>query len=843
MQSFSRETGAATNEADEQLRLALDAGAIVGTWVWDIPQDRIVADERFATTFGLDAAKCRAGMPLADAKMSIHPDDIERVNRAIAATMHKGGPYRCEYRVLQGDNRYRWIEANGRCDLAPDGTPLRFPGVLLDIEDRRRAESERDEANVLLRTFMEAVPGVVYAKDRAGRLVLGNAGTAALLGRSPSEFIGRTDAELLADPEQAAAIMATDRRIMETGQLEQLEEEVRLADGSPAYWLSTKSPLRNADGEVIGLIGSSLDITERKREQERARNEAEMLEVLNRTGILLAGELDLEKVLQSVTDAATRLTGAKFGAFFYNGIDASSGEAYLLYTLSGAPREAFSSLGHPRPTAIFEPTFRGGPPLRLHDVQQDPRYGQWGPHHGQPQGHLPVRSYLAVSVVLRSGEVAGGLFFGHPEPGVFTERSERLAVGIAGYASIAIDNARLFAEAQRAAQDREQLLASERAARAEAERASTLKDEFLATLSHELRTPLSAILGWVHILRNKAGADPTVAKGVDIIERSTKVQTQLIEDLLDMSRITSGKLALDLQPVAPVALVLAAVESLRPTAEAARVRLRTEVEGTGASVMADAARLQQVVWNMLSNAIKFSPPEGEVLVRVGGGAHHVRIEVRDEGIGIAPEFLPHVFERFRQEDGSITRVRGGLGLGLSIVRHLVEMHGGTVTAHSAGKGRGARFEVLLPAFLHASPLASPEVGADAAGSLAGVPILVVDDEPTVLDLLTRVLGEAHADVIPVSSAQAALDAFGARRPALVISDLGLPGVDGFELLRLLRRREDGGSRVPVLALTAFARPEDRKRAIDAGFDAYLSKPVQIRDLLAQAGALVGTRLR
>jgi PAS domain S-box-containing protein len=825
--------------ATERVQLALDAGAIVGTWVWDVVADRMVTDERFARTFGLDAEICRLGMPLEDAVDAIHPDDRPRVIQAIKQVLERGGAYRCEYRVRQHDGQFHLIEANGRCETDADGRPVRFPGVLLDIADRRRAEAERDQANAMLRTFMEAVPGVVYAKDRQGRLLLGNRGTAQLIGKPPEHFIGRTDAEVLEDKAKAAQVMANDRRIMESGHAEQIEEVVPLPDGTPAYWLSHKAPLFDAQGQVVGLIGASIDITERKREQERARTETEMLDVLNRTGALLAGELDLEVLLQSVTDAATKLTGARFGAFFYNGVDAR-GETYQLYALTGAPREMFEGIGQPRATPMLEATFRGGPPVRLHDVRKDPRYGGWGPHDGMPGGDLPVRSYLAVSVVSRRGDVLGGLFFGHPEPGMFTERSERLAVGIAAQAAVAIDNARLYAEAQRAAVERKELLESERAARADAERASTVKDEFLATLSHELRTPLSAILGWSHILRRKAGSDPTVAKGIEVIERSTRVQTQLIEDLLDMSRITSGKLRLELQPVSPLTFVHAAIDSVKPAADAARVEIVLRVEDAVPTVMGDAGRLQQVVWNLLTNAIKFSPAGGKVLVRVGGDDAQVRIEVTDSGIGIAPEFLPHVFDRFRQADGSTTRRFGGLGLGLSIVRHLAEMHGGKVVARSAGPDQGASFEVTLPSHAMALLRAGDTTVRQAHGDidLQGLSVLVVDDEPDVLELLSRVLGDARAQVMAVRNADAALDAIPRWQPRLLISDIGMPGMDGYELIRRVRRTQSPAApRVPAIALTAFARSEDRKRALDSGFDVYLSKPVEPHELLAHVHRL------
>ncbi len=297
----------------------------------------------------------------------------------------------------------------------------------------------------------------------------------------------------------------------------------------------------DADGTPLYMTGACRDVTRLKTAEEALREETRTLEVLNATGTLLAGQLELEHVLQAVTDAATAVSGARFGAFFYNATN-HVGDRCKLYALSGAPREAFERVGLPRVTALFEPTFRSAQPIRIDDVLADPRYGLMGPHHGLPPGHLPVRSYLAVAVRSRSGEVLGALVFGHPDPGVFTERSERLVLGVAGQAGVAVDNARLYEQAQRAADERKALLDRERAARAEAERMSHAKDDFLATLSHELRTPLNAILGWAQVLRITARSTEEMLAGLETIERNARVQTQLIDDLLDMSRINSGKL-------------------------------------------------------------------------------------------------------------------------------------------------------------------------------------------------------------------------------------------------------------------------------------------------------------
>jgi signal transduction histidine kinase/CheY-like chemotaxis protein/PAS domain-containing protein len=607
---------------------------------------------------------------------------------------------------------------------------------------------------------------------------------------------------------------------------------------------------RAEDIELVQtVLDRCFDALERMRSEAAQREESRLLELLNRTGATLASELDLDVVLQQVTDAATEMTGAQFGAFFYNGRD-ENGEAYLLYTLAGAPRAAFENFGHPRPTALFGPTFRGDPPIRVDDVLADPRYGQWGPHHGMPQGHLPVRSYLAVSVTGRSGEVIGGLFFGHPEPGVFTERSEQLAVGIAGQAAVAIDNARLYAKAQQSAQERQTLLESERAARRDAEEASTVKDDFLATLSHELRTPLSAIQGWVHILRRKLGAQQVdLLRGVDVIERSTRVQLQLIDDLLDMSRIRAGKLSLDRQPVAPATFVQAAVDLVRATADAAGVAMAVQLQPVGA-VLGDAGRLQQVVWNLLSNAVKFTPRGGEVRVALREHMGAAQITISDTGGGIHPDHLSRIFERFRQADSSITRRHGGLGLGLSIVRHLVEAHGGEVTASSAGEGQGATFVVNLPLLLQAEGAAGKmpsealpaSAGPGDTPDLHGLLVLVVDDDPHTRELLQRLLSECGARVLSAGDARAALQLLDSHVPDVMVSDIGMPDIDGYQLLRMVRALPDPAvQRIPALALTAFARAEDHARSLRSGFDAHLTKPMNPPQVLAGVARLAGRR--
>ncbi|MDQ1611555.1 MAG: hypothetical protein QOG00_1486, partial [Pyrinomonadaceae bacterium] len=477
------------------------------------------------------------------------------------------------------------------------------------------------------------------------------------------------------------------------------------------------------------------------------------------------------------------------------------------------------------------------------------RFGKNSPYYGMPEGHLPVVSYLAVPVVSRSGEVLGGLFFGHPEAGVFTERVAHVVEGLAAQAAVAMDNASLYDAAQRARAEAEEIAAEKERLYIEAQESSRLKDEFLATVSHELRTPLTAILGWAHLLRTGQPVGGTMAKPLETIERNARAQAQLIDDLLDVSRIITGKLRIDVRPVDPNSFIEAAVEAVRPAAEAKGVRVQRIMDTGVVTVSGDPVRLQQVVWNLLSNAIKFTPKGGRVQVRLERVNSHIEIAVSDTGPGIDPNFLPYVFDRFRQADGRTTRQHGGLGLGLSIVRHLVELHGGTVRAESLVEGQGATFTVLLPVVPVYQTVGAGERVHPAARDmlplyecpdrLDGVRILAVDDESDTRELLKAGLGQCGADVTVVGSASEALEAIGAGLPDLLISDIGMPGEDGYELIRRVRELPaDGGGKVPAIALTAYARVEDRMQALRAGYQMHVPKPVELAELVAVASSLV-----
>lgn len=401
-----------------------------------------------------------------------------------------------------------------------------------------------------------------------------------------------------------------------------------------------------------------------------------------------------------------------------------------------------------------------------------------------------------------------------------------------------------------AEQQREVLLEAEQAARREAERASQIKDEFLATLSHELRTPLNAILGWTTILQMGAEA-VDLSTGLEVIQRNTHVQVRLVDDLLDMNRILSGKMRLDVQSLNLMNVIEAALQAVQPAADAKRLRLQPVLDPNAAEVTGDPARVQQIAWNLLMNAIKFTPAEGRITVVLSRVNSHVEMSVTDTGEGISPEFLPLVFDRFRQADASITRRHGGLGLGLSIVRHLVELHGGSVRVSSPGLGKGSTFVVCLPLrAVSAGDQRTPSSAADVRAGLRaleiprleGATILVVDDEKDAREMVGHLLRLKGADVVLAGSAKEALEMVGHRVPSLIVSDIGMPGEDGYSLIKRLRALpSQSGGDTPAIALTAFARPEDRRLALLSGFQMHVAKPVDADELQTVVATVLGLR--
>ena len=437
----------------------------------------------------------------------------------------------------------------------------------------------------------------------------------------------------------------------------------------------------------------------------------------------------------------------------------------------------------------------------------------------------PIEGMLAAPLVGSDGRNMGVIYLSDRLDGHFSEEDEAILTQLAQMASIAIENS-LFAE------ERE---------------ANRMKDEFLATLSHELRTPLNAILGWTQLLATERLSEE-VAHGLEVIERNARAQTKLIEDLLDVSRITSGKLRLSVRPMRLCPVVEAAVDAIRPAASAKQITMDVELDDGAQQISGDSDRLQQVVWNLLTNAVKFTPNGGRVEVNLRREGTHLRLRVSDTGRGISPEFLPHVFDRFRQADSTSTRAHGGLGIGLAIVRHIIELHGGSVQAQSPGEGLGASFVVDVPIMVKQEAAAAPSMPARTNGEhvisdgdhsqlpaadLSGLHVLVVDDEPDAREIIAQMLQRSGAKPAVAGSVREALEMLERTRVDVLLSDIAMPDRDGYELIRLVRELPvNQGGRVPAIALTAYAREEDRFRALTAGFQAHLSKPVAPADLTA-----------
>jgi PAS domain S-box-containing protein len=1019
-------------------------------------------------------------------------------------------------------------------------TPLRdeagnmrgFVKVARDNTQGRLAEQALRQREEELTDFFENAAVGLHWVGPDGTILRVNQAELDLLGYTREEYLGHNIVEFHVDEGAITDIL---QRLTANETLDNYEARLRCKDGSIRHVLIS-SNVRRDNGKFVHTRCFTRDITERKRFEDDLRGQTETLETVNRVGQLLTAELDQQKLVQAVTDAATRITGAHFGSFFYNLID-ERGESFMLYTLSGVPREAFAHFPMPRNTDIFNPTFKGEGTMLLADVKKDPRYGKNSPYYGMPEGHLPVTSYLAVPVISRSGEVIGGLFFGHPQAGVFTERAARIVEGLASQAAIAMDNARLFdvarrertkfqiaqqrygnilesitdafyaldhdwrftymnrqaeallqrtrdellgqnvwekfpetvgtlfdtqyhqaiaeqvsvvfeefysplsnwyevhaypsqeglsvyfhniterrrnaealvertrlaelnadiglaltgsdrlddmlglctkaivehldaafariwtlnnkeqtlelqasagmythldgshgrvpigkykigriaeerkphltnevlgdtrvsdqewakregmvsfagyplivedrligvmamfarkalteatfqamnaaanavalgIERKRGEEERAQLFTSEQRARQEAEAANRTKDEFLGTLSHELRTPLTAILGWARMLSAGQLDESNKQRALETIERNARAQSQLIEDILDVSRVISGKLRLEVRPLDLATVIDAAVDTALPAADAKDIRLQRVLDSGASMVSGDSTRLQQVVWNLLANAIKFTPRGGRVQIRLERINSHVEIVISDTGQGMSSDILPFIFERFRQADSTSTRAHGGLGLGLAIVRHLVELHGGTVEAESAGVGQGSIFTVKLPLIAMRSvdlsaerreervhPTFSGGIPFECPPVLNDLHVLVVDDEEDARAFVTTVLEQCGARVTGAGSAAEALLALKELRPDVLVSDLGMPEEDGYSLIKKVRAlsAEEGG-RTPAAALTAYARVEDRMKVLRSGFQIHLPKPIEPAELVTVVANLTG----
>ncbi|MGK3990906.1 response regulator [Sorangium sp. So ce136] len=589
--------------------------------------------------------------------------------------------------------------------------------------------------------------------------------------------------------------------------------------GAVDYIMTPFAPevLRTKVSVFVDLFKKTQQI---RLQAESLRAHAEQLQRLNRAALTINSALSLDAMVAAITEAARDVTGAH-QAMTVVKLERQPGERART-AVSLSERYATFQQESPPPIAGRLSAFVCGRnrPLRMtqRELSQHPEWLD-------DCGNTPApRGYLAVPLTAADGQNIGCIQLSDRRDGEFSDDDETVLVQLAQLASIAIQNC----------------------VHAEAREANRMKDEFLATLSHELRSPLNAILGWTHLLRSEPFDEQRVSHGLEVIERNVAAQTKLIEDLLDVSRVATGKLRISAAPMALASVVEVAIDAIRPVAEAKRLTIDVSLD-PALEVNGDADRLQQVVSNLMSNALKFTRPGDHILVSLRRAGAHAELTVRDTGEGIAPDFLPFVFERFRQADSTSRRSHAGLGIGLSLVRHIVEAHGGSVVAESQGLQKGSTFVVRLPLLgAERSALAAPLrearsralAASEATSDLGGLHVLLVEDDADARELLQEVLSQHRAEVTAVASASEALAAFVAARPHVLVSDIAMPGEDGYELIRAIRQRPPhAGGDLPALALTAYARKEDQKRALDAGFHMHATKPIEPAALVAAVASL------
>lgn len=825
-------------ESEERLRLALGAAGL-GIFEWNVQADRAVwENERMYEIFGhtrADGALSRVEL----VENYMHPGDVATFEQALAGGMKSGHSFHTAYRIRRKDGAMRWLDLSGNFELARDGAPIRMVGVLADITERKRVEeaslmraalradviaalAEREGslqsmlqkiAEALVRRLCAAFARIWTLNPKESLLELqASAGLYTHLnGRHSRVPVGELKIGLIAkerqphltndllnDPRISDKVWAREQKLVAFAGYPLLVED-RVVGVMAMF---ARHPLTEDTVEAIATVAAPIaQGIERKRAEEALRASEERFRILADTAPVLIWMSGTDKLCDFFNKPWLDFTGRtmeqELGNGWTEGVHPDDYDRCLeIYVTSFDAREP------------FQMEYR----LRRYDGEY-----RWIVDNGIPR---------------------------------FSANGDFL-----GYIGSCID----ITERKQAEAEREKL-AQEQAARAAAEAANRSKDEFLAMVSHELRSPLNAILGYTRMLRSGPADRDAINKVTAVVERSAKAQLQIIEDLLDSARIIRGKLRIEPEPVDLVPVLEAALDTVRAAAEAKGVTLVANFGPAPEETLGDPTRLQQVVWNLLTNAVKFTSEGGRVELRMEGAADHIRITVSDTGKGIEPEFLPFVFDRFRQADSSSVRRVGGLGLGLSLVKHLVELHGGTISAVSEGVGRGSTFTVTLPRrqleFIAPPPAVTPHeartegaLALDEALSLEGVSVLVVDDQEEARAVLIQTLGEYGAQVKAVSSGAEALallaNPLGCGRPDVLILDIAMPDEDGYTVLKKVRALEAAqgvaADQIPAIALTAFGRSEDRLRALQAGFFMHLSKPVEPSELAVTIASLTNRR--
>ncbi|MEG4517694.1 MULTISPECIES: response regulator [unclassified Microcoleus] len=817
--------------SEERLRLAIEASKM-GTWDWNVLTGEVVWSEGHELLFGLEKGSFPGTYEAFFA--CIHQDDQASIAGAVALALENKIEYQYEFRVIWPDGSLHWIAGRGKFFDDDTGKSVRSIGVVWDITDRKLSAARVQESEENLRFALEAANMIAFTWDVASGEVRRSSNAETQMGLGPDSTFGTFEQKKNAvHPEDRERFLADlDAALTDPGVYESEYRKVR-PDGS-VIWLHDKGRVVfDASGTPLRLSGVAIDITDRKQleyDRERAlareRSYLHRLQKLTSASVAINSTLSVAEILQLAADSARQILEVHQVAVNLNpGANWDAGISKFSMSEKYAAWQDYCE--EPDGTGIYQQVCQHQQAMRMtqSELEAHPAWRGFGKAAGK---HPPMRGWLAVPLTTRDGRTLGLIQLSDKYEGEFAEDDETILMQLAQAVSGAIDNARLYEESQQA---------------------NRMKDEFLATLSHELRSPLNAILGWAQLLQQRNFNPAATGRALETIERNAKLQTQLIDDLLDISRIIRGKLTLNPCAVNLISLVEGALNTVRLAADAKSINLRFAIGDLGLEtaefsqlgkvsgnpqsqlnprfwVSGDPGRLQQVIWNLLTNAIKFTPRGGRVEIRLQRVDSEVELAVTDTGIGVAPNFLPYVFESFRQADATITRNYSGLGLGLAIVRQLVELHGGTVWASSPGLDRGSTFTFRLPS-LQVNSIACEEAQVLAgAGNLLGVKILLVDDEVDSREFMRFVLADSGAAVRAASSAAEAFEVASQFGPDVLVSDIGMPQEDGYSLLRRLRSLNTQTGKFWAIALTAYARDEDRDRAFTAGFDRHLSKPVQ-----------------
>ncbi|MUH00932.1 PAS domain S-box protein [Scytonema sp. UIC 10036] len=818
----------ALREREAHLQLALKVGRM-GSWDWDVQTGTLLWSSGHFTVLGLQPNECKPSYEVWASR--VHPDDLAQTEAKLQQAMLGNKEYHHEYRLRWADGSVRWVEARGQCTYDSQGNPKHSIGAVIDITERKQAEQEREQllereriartqvedAQRQLATIFETSPVGIALLDERQRFIAINEALAQINGLTREQHLGHSIPELFgqSDPKLVEVfheIYTTGNPFISPSFAVNVPGR---SDRTPGYYNVYYLPTTNSNHKVKDVLVYVVEVTEQVRLEQGQS-------FLSEASAVLASSLDYQTTLERVAQLAVpeladwcTVHMVQENGFIEQIAVAHKDPAKLQWAQEIRQKYPLNP-NEPRGTAL---TLRTGQSDLLPDIPDELLVqAARDPEHLEILRQVGFRSVMTVP--LRTQErILGVLSFVSAELGRrYNSTDLELAEELARRASFAIDNAHLYRVAQ--------------VARAKAESANRVKDEFLAVLSHELRSPLNPILGWTKMLRSHRLDATRTAQALETIERNAKLQAQLIEDLLDVSRILQGKMVLNVAPVNLAATIEAAKETVRLAAEAKNIHIQTTLNIISRSVSGDKNRLQQVFWNLLSNAVKFTPPGGRVEVKLEQVDMYAQIQVKDTGIGISREFLPHVFEYFRQENSTTTRQFGGLGLGLAIVRQITELHGGTVQASSAGENLGATFTVQLPLNVVEQESFSDDSPSERVTHLTGIEILVVDDDEDMRELAKFILTQSGAQVMTAGSAVEALNLLNRSVPDLLLCDIGMPEMDGYSLIQHIRKfsPQQGGT-IQAIALTAYAGEINQQQALAAGFNMHLSKPVEPEKLV------------